>query len=65
MFEREQAMEVGQQADRYSQRYYQLTQELAGAYGTRPWNSGEIDRLADEIAAVERQMTGLSQAQGD
>lgn len=37
-------------------RYFRLKQELAIAYNMRPWNGGRIDRLADELAAAEREI---------
>jgi len=51
-------------ADRYSR----LKQELACAYGARPWQSSRIDRIADQLVAVEREListfgsAGLSDA---
>ncbi len=41
-------------------RYFRLRQELAVAYGCVPWNTGLIDRLADELAATEREMIAAS-----
>ena len=34
--------------------YMRLRQELAQAYAAATWNEGRIDRLANEIAVVER-----------
>jgi len=36
-----------------------LNHELAIAYGTAPWNGGRIQRLGDELSAVERQIAQL------
>ena len=40
-------------------RYFRLKQELSIAYRARPWHSGRIDRLADELTATEREITAL------
>ena len=45
-------MDDGQLTGRYSR----LKQELALAYAERPWQSARIDRLANEMAAVEREI---------
>ncbi|MBA3596744.1 MAG: hypothetical protein H0W40_05110 [Methylibium sp.] len=37
-------------------RYRRLQQDLAITYSARPWHSGRIDRLADELAETERQL---------
>ncbi len=42
--------------DQLMGRYFRLKQELSIAYKTQPWHSGRIDRLADEIAATEREI---------
>lgn len=42
-------------------RYFRLKQELTIAYRARPWQSSSIDRLADDLAATEREI-GLLQA---
>ena len=34
--------------------YRRLRQELAQAYSARPWRGEVIDRLADQIATLER-----------
>ena len=34
-------------------RYQRLQQELSIAYNQHPWQSGRIDRLAQELAQVE------------
>ena len=43
-------------------RYFRLKQELAIAYRTRPWHSGTIDRLANDLAATERAIGALQHA---
>ncbi len=43
-------------------RYFRLKQELAIAYKAQPWQSGRIDRLADELAATEREIARLQPA---
>lgn len=48
----ESAMEV----DQLSGRYVRLKQELATAYVASLWRDGLIDRLANELASVERQL---------
>ena len=40
-------------------RYRRLKQELAAAYKTQPWHGARIDRLADDLAAAEREITAL------
>ncbi|MDE2093406.1 MAG: hypothetical protein KGI87_06100 [Burkholderiales bacterium] len=40
-------------------RYHRLKQELAAAYKTQPWHAARIDRLADDLAAAEREITAL------
>ena len=45
--------------------YMRLREELARAYSAKTWRSDEIDRLADDIAAVEAEIArqpGLFQA---
>lgn len=37
-------------------RYYRLRQELAVAYREQPWHGARIDRLADDLAATEREI---------
>lgn len=41
-------------------RYARLKQELAAALAQRPENAGKIDRLADDLVAVERAIADLS-----
>lgn len=42
--------------DQFTGRYFRLRNELAVAYGSVPWNTGHIDRLTGELAAIERQI---------
>lgn len=37
-------------------RYQRLQQELSIAYNQHPWQSGRIDRLAQELAQVEHEI---------
>ena len=37
-------------------RYFRLKQELAQAYREKPWHGARIDRLADDLAATEREI---------
>ena len=37
-------------------RYFRLKQELSIAYRAQPRHSGRIDRLADDLAATEREI---------
>ncbi|MBA3590469.1 hypothetical protein [Methylibium sp.] len=41
-------------------RYRRLQQDLAISYEARPWHSGRIDRLADELAETERQLAVMA-----
>ncbi|HWI10506.1 MAG TPA: hypothetical protein VNU48_04185 [Burkholderiaceae bacterium] len=43
-------------------RYFRLKQELAIAYKAQPWQSGRIDRLADDLAATERDIAAMQPA---
>jgi hypothetical protein len=43
-------------------RYFRLRQELSIAYRSRPWQSGYIDRLADDLAATEREIGAVQAA---
>jgi hypothetical protein len=43
-------------------RYSRLKHELAVAYRQQPWQSGRIDRLADELSATEREIAALQPA---
>lgn len=40
-------------------RYFRLRQELSIAYQARPWQSSMIDRLANALAATEREIAAL------
>lgn len=37
-------------------RYFRLKQELSIAYRVQPWHSARIDRLADDLAATEKEI---------
>ena len=37
-------------------RYFRLQQELSLAYREQPWHSARVDRLADDLAATEREI---------
>ena len=41
-------------------RYLRLRQELASAYAARPWHDGHIDRLANDLASIERQLSAAA-----
>jgi hypothetical protein len=43
-------------------RYFRLKQELSIAYRARPWLGGRIDRLANDLAATEREIGALQAA---
>lgn len=43
-------------------RYFRLKQELSIAYRARPWLGGRIDRLADDLAATEREIGAMQSA---
>ena len=45
-------------------RYFRLKQELSIAYRSRPWQSGRIDRLANDLAAAERQIGAIQAGRG-
>ncbi len=45
-------------------RYSRLQRELSAAYSMLPWHSAMIDRLANDLAATERQIAVL-QAGGE
>lgn len=40
--------------DLLMRRYARLQRALASAYGTLPWQTEKIDKLADRLAATER-----------
>ena len=46
-------------------RYFRLKQELSIAYRARPWLSSRIDRLAEALAATEREIGALQAARSD
>jgi len=37
-------------------RFVRLKHELSAAYAAQPWQSGRIDRIADDLAETERQI---------
>ena len=41
-------------------RHFRLQQELAIAYSAVPWNTGHIDRLTDEMARTEREISSAA-----
>lgn len=43
-------------------RYFRLRQELSIAYRSQPWHGARIDRLADELAATEREIAARQPA---
>lgn len=45
--------------DQLMGRYFRLKQELSIAYRVQPWHSGRIDRLADDLAATEKEIAAL------
>ncbi len=46
-------------------RYFRLRQELSIAYRARPWLGSRIDRLADDLAATEREIGALQASARD
>ena len=50
--------------DQLMSRYFRLRQELSMAYNAHPWQTRRIDRLADELACTEHEIS-LRQSQGD
>ena len=46
-------------------RYFRLKQELSIAYRARPWLGGRIDRLANDLAATEREIGALQAGSRD
>ena len=42
--------------DELQGQYQRLQGELAAAYEAPSWDGGEVDRLADEIATLERRL---------
>jgi hypothetical protein len=53
--QKERAMDL----DQLMGRYFRLKQELSIAYRAQPWQSARIDRIADELAATERDIASL------
>ena len=45
--------------DQLTGRYFRLQQDLAIAYNDQPWHAGRIDRIAQELAATEREIAAL------
>jgi membrane protein required for beta-lactamase induction len=45
-------------------RYSRLQRELSAAYSMLPWHSARIDRLANDLAATERQIAALQASGG-
>jgi len=43
-------------------RYFRLMQELSIAYRAQPWQTARIDRLADDLAATEREIVAVRPA---
>jgi len=37
-------------------RYFRLKQELAIAYRAQPWQTARLDRLAEDLAATEKEI---------
>jgi len=48
--------------DQLMGRYFRLMQELSSAYRAQPWHSARIDRLADDLAATEREIVAVRAA---
>lgn len=40
-------------------RCFRLKQELATAYSVVPWNTGQIDRLTDDLTSTEREIAAI------
>ena len=43
-------------------RYFQLQQELARAYNRRPWQSGHIGGLANQLISTEQAIVAMRPA---
>lgn len=43
--------------DQLTGRYARLKNELETAYATSPWHDARINRLADDLVSVERQLS--------
>lgn len=41
-------------------RYQRLKRDLATAYNARPWHSAHINRLADDLLAIERELQEMA-----
>jgi hypothetical protein len=48
--------------DQLMGRYFRLKQELSIAYRQQPWQSGRIDRLADDLASTELEIAERQRA---
>jgi hypothetical protein len=48
--------------DQLTGRQFRLKRELALAYSELPWNTGRIDRLHDELALTEAQISAAREA---
>ena len=46
--------------DQLTGRYIRLKRELAAAYSARPRRDGHSDRLADDLASSERQLSATT-----
>lgn len=49
-------MNITMTLDQLAGKHARLRQELADAYAAPAWRVGRIDRIAEELAAVERAM---------
>ena len=45
--------------DLLTKRHFRLAQELCVGYRARPWVSGRIDRISEDVAATERTIAEL------
>ena len=48
--------------DELTGRYARLKDELETAYATSPWHDAHINRLADDLVSIERQLSNLRYA---
>jgi len=48
--------------DQLTKRYARLKAELETAYATSPWHDGHINRLADDLVSIERQLSNFRYA---
>lgn len=53
---------LAMQFEQLTGRYIRLRQELESAYAELPWRDGHIDRLASELASVERELSIATRA---